>query len=169
MRPKPRTIPIALALAGLLPGCGYSIRPPFDTSIQTVYVPVVKSVSFRRDVNLQMTELLQKEIERRTPFKVVGRPEDADTTLEATITQVDKNAWVENPNNLPRQIAASMAVDVRWVNNATGEAKVKRTPPVRVVEYVPFFPELGETTNLAYQKLMAKLVQDVVGMMEDPW
>jgi hypothetical protein len=161
-----RLAPIALVL---IAGCGYSIRPPFDTSIRTVYVPILKSVSFRRDLNTQMTELLQKEIERRTPFKVVGNPEGADTVLEGTIIFVDKNAQVENPANLPRQIVANLIVEVRWTDNITGETRTKTTPAVRVAEYLPFFPELGETTNLAYQKLMAKLVQDIVSMMEEPW
>ena len=132
-------------------------------------MPVLKSVAFRRDLNLQMTELLQKEIERRTPFKVVGSPEGADTVLEGTVLYADKNAQVENPNNLPRQLVGMLTVEVRWTDNATGETKIKRTPPARVAEFVTFFPELGETTNLAYQKLMAKLVQDIVSMMEEPW
>lgn len=162
-----RSFVLSLLLA--LPGCGYSIRPPFDRTIRTVYVPVLKSVSFRRDLNIQMTELLQKEIERRTPFKVVGNPDGADTVLEGTILFVDKNAQVENPNNLPRQLVGNLTVEVRWTDNASGDTRTKKTPPVRVAEYLPFFPELGETTNLAFEKLMMKLVQDIVSMMEEPW
>jgi hypothetical protein len=164
----PRKIaPVVLLIA--LAGCGYSIRPPFNTAKRTVYVPMLKSVTFRRDMNVQMTELLQKEIERRTPFKVVGSPEEADTVLDGTVFMADKNAMVENPNNLPRQVLGLMAVHVRWTDNHTGETKAKNTPPVAVGEFLPFFPELGETTNLAYQKLMARLVQDIVSMMEEPW
>jgi hypothetical protein len=170
IRPAPRASrAIALLLATLAAGCGYSIRPPYDTTIRTVYVPIFKSVSFRRDVNLQLTELVQEEIRRRTPFKVVGTPEEADTTLEGTIIFVDKNAQVENPNNLPRQLVGSMIVEVRWTDNTTGATRTKKTPPVRVAENMLFFPELGETTNLAFQKVMAKLASDVVGMMEEPW
>src|SRR2546421_11872051 len=35
----------------------------------TVYVPLFRSVSFRREVQLQLTELVTKEIEKRTPYK----------------------------------------------------------------------------------------------------
>ena len=87
---------LALSLAGQA-GCGYSLRAPYDTNVKTVYVPLFRSVSFRRDVQFQLTELVQKEIEKRTPYKVVGRLEDADTILEGTINFADKNIIVENP------------------------------------------------------------------------
>src|SRR3954468_21786320 len=85
-------------------GCGYSIRAPFDPNIKTVYVPIFRSITFRRDVNFQLTQLVQKEIEKRTPFKVVGTPEGADMILEGEISFADKNIIVENPFNLPRQL-----------------------------------------------------------------
>src|SRR5690349_4769187 len=59
-------------------GCGYSIRAPYSKEVKTVYVPVFRSITFRRDVNLQLTELVIKEIERRSTFKVVGTQEGAD-------------------------------------------------------------------------------------------
>src|SRR4051794_37503970 len=104
---------LGLVLAGLAPGCnitGYSIRSPYNTEIKTVYVPVFKSITFRRDINLMLTELVVKEIERRTPYKVVGNPEGADSTLEGTVNFSDKNVVVENPYNLPRQLTATMVV-----------------------------------------------------------
>ena len=81
MRTRP-TADSAPARPGPRPACspgragctGYSIRAPYDTRIKTVYVPVFKSITFRRDVNLMLTELVIKEIERRTPYKVVGSP-----------------------------------------------------------------------------------------------
>ena len=56
---------VALALAGNA-GCGYSVRAPYDMSIQTVYVPLFRSISFRREVQLQLTDLVIKVIDKRT-------------------------------------------------------------------------------------------------------
>ena len=39
----------------------------------------------------------------RTPYKVVGTPDGADTVLEGTINFANKNIVVENPWNLPRE------------------------------------------------------------------
>ncbi len=150
-------------------GCGYSIRPPYDPGVHTVYVPIFKGVSFRRDLNLQLTEMLIKEIEKRTPFKVVGSPEGADSTLSGTITMADKNMLVENPNNLPRQIQATLFTTVQWTDNRTGVTTSKDLPPVAVVDNVAFFPELGETTQLGYYKAMNMMVEQIVSMMEQPW
>ena len=110
----------ALVLAAVLAGpagCGYSIRAPFDPAVRTVYVPVFRSITFRRDVNFQLTELVQKEIEKRTPFKVVGTPEGADMILDGEINFADKNIIVENPFNLPRQLTATLIANVKWTHN----------------------------------------------------
>ena len=91
-----------------------------------MFVPVFKTQSFRRDVNLNLTELIQKEIMNRTPYKVVGRPEGADTILEGTINYVDKNIVVENPFNLPRELNMTIAVSVKWMHNPPTE--VEKSP-----------------------------------------
>jgi hypothetical protein len=164
-----RCLTLAL-IAVVAVGCGYSIRPPYEHRVRTVYVPVFKSVSFRRDLNLQLTEMVQKEIERRTPYKVVGTRDGADATLDGTITLADKNIMVENPENLPRQLIANMTVNVRLTDNTTGETVEElNLPPVPVNENMVFFPELGETTELGYDKVLAKIARDVVNMMEEEW
>ena len=99
---------LALLTSG---GCVlYSVQPPYNTNIRTVYVPTFRSVTFRRDVQFQLTEEIIKQIESRTPYKVVGKPEGADTTLEGVVNFADKNIILENPFNLPRQLTAMMIV-----------------------------------------------------------
>lgn len=168
--PAPRSLWLAALLLALIGGCGYSIRPPYEGRIRTVYVPVFKSVSFRRDLNLQLTEMVQKEIERRTPYKVVGSPEGADSTLDGQIIFADKNLMIENPNNLPREIIGSLTVNVRWTDNTSGQTvEEQNLIPVPVYENSVFFPELGETTQLGFQRAMEKISRDVVNMMEERW
>lgn len=178
-RPKSRIVglPFPLRLLGVLlattwaGGCGYSIRPPYEPTVRTVYVPVFRSVSFRRDLNLQLTKLVQEEIQRRTPFRVVGSPEGADTTLDGVISFVEKNIVTENPNNLPRELIGAITVRVRWIDNRTGAVTQRDVdaPTVSVNENAHFYPELGETTQLGYYKVMEKLARDIVNMMEEPW
>ncbi|MEO6810005.1 MAG: LptE family protein [Isosphaeraceae bacterium] len=160
-------LPMLLALPLL--GCGYTLRAPFRDDIKTVYVPVFHSQSFRRDLNFQLTRMVQDEIRRRTPFRVVGTPEEADSTLSGTITFVDKNAMVESPNNLPRQIQGTIMATVKWTDNRLSFEKKRDLQPVPVVESTPFYPELGETAQLGYLKGMEKLARQVVDMMEEPW
>jgi hypothetical protein len=163
-----RLVAAVLALAALA-GCGYSFRPPYDRNIRTVYVPVFKSQSFRRDINIQITDRLKDEIQRRTPYKVVGSPEGADATLEGSISFADKNMQVENPNNLPRQILATLFVNVKFTDNRLSVEKKRTIVPAPVIETAPFYGEIGETAQLGFDKTIDKLVRQIVGMMEEPW
>jgi len=158
-------VTVVAAAAG---GCGYTVRAPFDKSIKTVFVPVFKTQSFRRDVNLNLTEMIQKEIQNRTPYRVVGRPEGADTVLEGTVNYVDKNIVVENPFNLPRELNMTIAVSVKWVHNPPTEAEKSRGPTV-VAETVNFVPEVGETALTASYRVNQRLAAQIVDMMEQPW
>jgi hypothetical protein len=157
----------ALFLASLA-GCGYSLRPPYKPEIKTVFVPVFRSMSYRQDLNLRLTEAVQKEIMRRTPYKVVGSPEGADAILEGMITNADKNLVVESPFNLPRHMTAMITAELKFYDNRPG-APPPPTTPVIISEIAPFYGEIGDTTNLGYQKVIDKMVQQIVGMMEEPW
>ena len=161
----------ALVMAAILSGptgCGYSIRAPFDPGVKTVYVPVFRSITFRRDVNFQLTELVQKEIEKRTPFKVVGTPEGADMILDGEINFAEKNIGVENPFNLPRQLTATLLVRVKWTHNPPLE-KERTAGPVVVAGTVNFVPEVGETSLTAFLHANQKIAMQIVDMMEEPW
>lgn len=177
---RPFATRAVLATAGLmlLAGCGgvsslrkplgYSFSAPFSNEIKTVYVPVFRSISFRRDVNLQLTELVQKEIERRTPYKVVGTREEADTILDGTVNFADKNIVVENPFNYPRQLQAQLSCAVSWYHNPPTEEELDRGP-MTVAENVNFVPEIGETSETAFYRANQWLAKQVVDAMEQPW
>ena len=160
---------IMIMLAGtMLSGCGYTIRAPFDKSVKTVFVPVFRTQSYRRDLNLNLCEMVQKEVMQRSPYKVVGRPEGADSILEGTINFADKNIVVENPFNLPRELNATVSVVVKWTHNPPTEAEKSR-PPTIVSETVNFVPEVGESALTAFYRVNQRLAAQIVDMMEQPW
>jgi hypothetical protein len=157
---------LGVGLAGLaLSGCGYSLRPPGYPDVKTVYVPVFRTISFRRDIQLMA---VIKEIEERTRYKVVGTPEEADTILEGTIMFSEKNLVVENPQNLPRELQAWVQASVRWIHNPPLEAELN-APPTIVGETVNFIPEVGETAQAGFYKTCQNLATQIVDMMDVPW
>lgn len=161
---------IAALLLVLLPaGCGYRVKPPFNPSVKTVYVPVFKSYRFRQDLNIQLTKMLINEINLRTPYRVVANPENADARLEGVITFDSKNVMVEAPTNLPRHIMGNINVKVKFVDNRLTEEDDRKISEANVNESASFYPELGETTTAGFQKVMEKIVRDIVNMMEEPW
>ena len=158
------------ALAFAPAGCGYSMRAPFavDEKTKSIYVPVFKSYSFRRDVNFMLTDLVQKEIQTRTPYHLVGKPEQGDTVLDGEINFADKNVVVENPYNLPRQLNATMTATVNWTHNPKTEEEAARLPTM-VSATVNFIPEVGETSEMAFYRACQALARQIVDMMENPW
>ena len=150
-------------------GCGYSLKAPYDPNIRTVYVPIFRSVTFRRDINFMITEAVIKEIERRTPYHVVGNPDGADTTLDGTINFSDKNIIVESPFNLPRQLTAMMVSTVTWTDNTIAPEDRKNTNPAVVQETFNFYPEIGDTAQMSFYRCCEKMAIQIVNMMEEPW
>ena len=167
---RPRAAAWAMLAAVLIAtgGCGYSFRAPYDKSVQTVFVPIFKSQTFSRDVEKILTELIQKEISRRTPYRLVDNEEEADTILSGTVNFVDKNILVESPSNLPRQLTRTANVSVNWVHNPPTDTEKQRLPTI-ITDTVNFVPEIGETSLTAQYQLCERLAAQVVDMMEQPW
>src|SRR5947208_344009 len=79
----------------LLPACtsdgknfcvlGYTTQPNYDTSIHTVHVPIFKNDTLRRGLEFELTRAVVREIEAKTPYKVVSDCNHADTELTGTI------------------------------------------------------------------------------------
>jgi hypothetical protein len=147
---------------------GWHMQAPFDTSeVKTVFV-YFKSQRFRRDLQLMLEESVAKEISMRTPYRVVGSPEKADSILDGVITVDDKNMIVEAPTNLPRQIAATTTVWINWRHNPPLESE-KTQQPTQITETLPYVPELGQTTLTAFQQVTENIAKQIVDMMEQPW
>jgi hypothetical protein len=147
---------------------GWHINAPFDTSeVKTVSV-FFKTQSFRRDVEKQLTEAVEKEISMRTPYRVVGSHEKADSVLTGLITYADKNLVVEAPTNFARELNMAISVQVKWTHNPPNEVEDARGPTI-VAETTNFVPEVGETSLSATNHVVQNLAKQIVDMMEQPW
>jgi hypothetical protein len=147
---------------------GWHFRAPFDTSeVKTVAV-FFKTQSFRRDIEKQLTEAVIKEITLRTPYKVVGKHENADSLLTGMITFTDKNLVVEAPTNFPRELNATVTVATDWTHNPPNDIEAAR-PPTIVSETINFIPEVGETTLSGFNHTIQSIAKQIVDMMEQPW
>ena len=67
-----RNLIYMIALTSLVGCAGYKIgtRTLYRKDVRTIHVPIIKSDSFRPELGVMLTETVQKEIERRTPFKL---------------------------------------------------------------------------------------------------
>lgn len=154
-------------------GCGYMLGNGFSPDIKTVSVPTFENDTYRRGLEFQLTEAVQKEIQNRTPYRL-ARGNDADTRLTGRIVQVRKDVLGENNNDDPRQLQFSIMVRVTWENLRTGEILAKEEVPV-APEAIPlmssagFAPELGQSQATATQMAIGKMAKHIVNMMEAPF
>ncbi len=154
-------------------GCGYLVGDGFPPEIRSVYVPVFQSESFRRGIELQLTEAVQREIQKRTHFRLAERSE-ADTELTGRIIEVRKRALSESQYDDPRTLQLSLAVEVTWRDLRSGRVLAQQTFPlepsaVQLVAQTQFSPEIGQSLATAQHELVNQLARRIVNMMETPW
>lgn len=165
---------VLLLLALLLPaGCGYVVGGAYAPDIRSVHVPTFTSDSFRRGIELQLTEAVQNEIKDRTPYRIT-RGQSADTRLTGHIVEIRKAVLGENKYDDPRELQFSLAIEVTWEDLRSGQVLAQQQVPinpdiVQLVSHAAFAPEVGHSRATATQDAVDDLAQQIVGMMEAPW
>jgi hypothetical protein len=157
-------------------GCaGYMVgqRTLYPPDIQTVYVPVFDSLSYRRGLGERLTEVVVKEIELRTPFKVVNTP-DADSVLTGRIVVDNKGVIVKPPTDEQRYIQFMFRVEVTWVDRKGCLVKQMDAIPlppalVGIDQNSNYMPEAGESAATAQQRAFVRIAEQIVSLMESPW
>jgi hypothetical protein len=142
-----RRTALAILLAAVaLPGCesgghftilGYTTRPNYDTCIKTVYVPIFKcSIMLdetRRQIPFDLTKAVIREIEAKTPYKVISDCERADTQLTGDVMALTKNLLTRNQQNEIREAETVLTVGVVWKDLRSGEILSKNRRAGNVV------------------------------------
>lgn len=148
-------------------------RSLYAPDVNTVYVPMIESESFRRDLGERLTEAVIKEIEQKTPFKVVGTP-DADSILSARLIGDTKQVTIENRNDDPRALEIALHVEIAWLNRRREPLRPPTTIPLPP-ELLPInttttlIPEAGQSVATAHQQVIVRLAEQIVSTMEEPW
>ena len=167
---RPAVLTAALILCC---GCGYVVGGAYAPDIRSVHVPTFTSDSFRRGIELQLTEAVQKEIQMRTPYRITSGP-GADTRLTGHIVQIRKDVLGETMFDDPRELQFSLAIEVTWEDLRSRQVLAQHRVPiapdtVQLVSQSDFAPELGHSLATATQDAVDDLARQIVGMMEAPW
>jgi hypothetical protein len=170
------TILLTLVCSVWIGGCAaYRVGSEtlYRPDVQTVYVPVFASESFRRQLGERLTEAVVKQIELTTPYKVVSSP-NADSILQGRIIEESKYAITENVNDELRDIELEMAVEITWRGRngvvLFGPARYPMTADFELVgQAIHFVPEGGQSLVVGQQELILGLAQQIVAQMEVAW
>jgi len=167
---------LLLPLALSLPGCaGYQVGAEtlYPAEISTVYVPMFDSQSFRRNLGERLTEAVVKEIQLKTPYRVVTSA-NADSILTGRLLSDTRRVVAETPTDEPRQLQLNMVVEVTWTDRTgvlLGESRTLPVPEAVANISLPatLTPEVGESVEVAQQKAIQRLAEQIVSLMEAPW
>ncbi len=144
----------------------------YPADIRTVYVPVFRSKSFRPFLGERLTEAVIKEIDEKTPFKVVTA--NADSVLVGEILGETKRIAVESPTDEAREVELSFSVAVTWTDSRGAALREPQTVPlppslVDVQQTAGVVPEVGQSISTQQQKAIEQLAEQIVALMEAPW
>ncbi len=166
---------LAIALAQLAGCAAYRIgsQSLYASDVNTVYVPMIESTSFRPGLGERLTEAVVKEIEIKTPFKVVGTP-NADSILSTRLIGETKRVVVENNNDDPRALEINLTAEVTWLNRRRQplQAPANLALPPELLTFgqtSALLPEAGQSVASSQQQAIQRLAQQIVSTMEEPW
>ncbi len=158
---------ILLVLAGLsIAGCGYSMSRPFPQNVRTVYVEMFHTREFRRDLEFNLTEALQKQILQDTPYKIADK-RTADTVITGEVLEVRQNILGRTfETGQPRELVATFVIRFTWRDMRTGKVLLDRPRFVQSIDYVP---PVGETFEIASDRALGDLAERMVEEMMTAW
>jgi hypothetical protein len=163
---------------GLVPitGClGYRFGNTtlYRNDIRTVHVPVVRSDSFRPELGVLLTEAIQKEVEKRTPYKLT-QSYNADSILNVRLTSDAKRVKSETITDEPRLLETVLTVEMSWTDRrGMSLVETRFLPPGEVSHYfaerTDFVPEAGQSIATSFQRAAERLADHIVDQMEARW
>jgi hypothetical protein len=170
-------VTLVVAMAGGCAGYRFGNNTLYAPNVRTIYVPMFQSDSFRTtpsiDIGERLHEAVCKEIERRTPFKVVGDESAADSVLTARVVADTKRMVVESPTDQSRMVEMNYQVLVTWADRGgsvitTGDVPLPAAT-VDVGQAANLVPEYGRSVASTQQEAIVRMARQIVSLMEEPW
>ena len=167
-KPQARLWPffgLSMFVLVLVSGCGYHAGSLVPSDIRTVHVSIFDNATFRRELELELTEAVQKEIRRRTHLKMADKDE-ADSILTGEI--VDFRGRVETRDIEDKIFTQDVTVyiNMKWTDSRTGRVLAERN---RLHRSVRVYATRGETVPRATSESFRFLAESIVDGMEGGW
>jgi hypothetical protein len=155
--------PIAwICTAWLLAGCGYNTGSLMPAGVKTIAVPMFQNETFRRGLEIQLTDAVVQEIATRTELKIAEEAL-ADSVIEGRIVEVDQATAVEDPRDRVTDQQVFVKVAFIW-RDRNGEV-------IHEVENLTttdsFVVPLGQNLDRALRRAFDKMAEAIVNEMEN--
>lgn len=165
------TAPLLLLVAALLlTGCGYTTTELYPTQYRTISVPYFENTSNTRSVEFNLREALIKEIEQRTPYKVVSGTGPASTRLTGSVTNVKRQLLSRDATaGLTQEVETTVTINFEWRDLKTGNTIRSYNGLSAVGQFVPN-RTIGEFSEDGLRMATQRLANEIVSRMrEDGW
>lgn len=170
MKKRLISIILTLAAAALVPvaGCGqgYQNSWPYPQQIQTVYVEMFDTNSFRRGHEYVLTDAICKRLEAQTPYKIVSDRNVADSILSGQMGINTSILATDYYSGSPVEQETLVNVTVTWKNLKTGELLISGE---KVYASGTYSKPMGQTFEYSIDQAVNKAAVRVVELMETPW
>jgi len=162
-------VPFCLGLAALAAaaagGCGYQLgENTYMTDVGTVAVPIFGNRAYYKDVQFNLTEAIKKEIEWRTPYKVVAE-KSADSVLNGEIVSIQQvTVSRRREGGLPQDVEYRIVVSFEWKDLRSGKVLRERRGMQIASTYSPA-RQIGQTIGHGQRWAVHRTAQSIVDVM----
>lgn len=154
-------------LGPFLGGCqGYQNSWPYPQQIQTVYVEMFDTSSFRRGHEYVLTDAICKRIESQTPYKIVSDRNVADSVLSGQLGIGSTVLATDYYSGRPLENETLVNVKVTWKDLKTGSLLIDGE---KVFASSSYSPQLGQEFEYSIDRAVNKAAVRVVELMENRW
>jgi hypothetical protein len=148
-------------------GCsGYSNSWLYPTEVQTVYVEMFDTNSFRRGHEVILTDAICKRLEAQTPYKIVSDRNVADSVLSGELRISSAVLTTERYSGRALENESIVDVTVSWKNLKTGKLLIDRQTVQAGQSSSPY---MGQTFEYAVNRATNEAAVKIVELMETPW
>ena len=177
-----RALGLALALVAALPACHYEVGYRAVGDAREVAVPIFSNRTLRRGYEHALTAHLRRRILDQTPLQL-AREGSGAPVLEGSIVAVSEALVVPNTNDTAPPRASSITINVSVVLRSPGagrgparilvggdrDADGEPDGPAELSETETWVPELGQTRDSAADRVLRKLAERIVDLLERGW
>lgn len=150
-----------------LTGCqGYHNDWPYPQEVQTVYVEMFDTSSFRRGYEFKLTDAICKRLEAQTPYKIVSDRNIADSVLSGKMGIGTAILATDYYSAQPLEQETTVHVSVTWKDLKTGNMLVEGK---EVHASSTYSNPMGQTFDYSIGRAINKAAVRVVELMENPW
>lgn len=161
-------VPWGLVACSADPTSGYSFSSTFDPTVRTIAVPIFANETYASGLEVRLTEAIIKEIQRTTPWRVVGSG-SAATTLQGSIDSVEMTRLSRHRDTgLAQEQALQVTVSFAWVDNRTGRTTVSRERFASIASFVPH-EGVEQPIELGESAVVRELARDIVAELRADW